>query len=78
MESINITERTVAVVDTNANVSAGQVEVLCHLCQRNAVGYHHKVAAATGIVIDIAVSMAPASDVSFSSSNSRSPVNIPL
>lgn len=76
MESLNITERAVAVMDANANVSAGQVEVLCRLCRRNAVGCLHKVAAATGIVINIATSVVLASDVSFSSSL-RSPVNIP-
>jgi hypothetical protein len=74
----NITKRTVVVMDINVNVIADQVEALCHHCQRNAVEYHHKVAATKGTVIDITVNMVQASDVNFNSnSNLRSPVNMP-
>ena len=75
--SLNITRRTLRVVDTNVSVSAGQVEVLYHLCPRNAVEYHHKVAAPAGIVKGIAVNMVLASDVSYISSSLRRPLNTP-
>jgi hypothetical protein len=75
----NIIKRTVIVTDINVDVNAGQAAALCRHCQRNAVEYHHKVAATGDTVTDITVNMVPASDVNFSSSNSnpRSPMNIP-
>jgi hypothetical protein len=72
--SLNITKGIVTVMDTIVSVSADQVEALCHLCQRNAVEYH-KLVAATGIMIGIAMNMVLASGVNFSSSL-RSPMNI--
>jgi hypothetical protein len=75
--SPNITRRTVQVVDTNVSGSAGQVEVLYHLCPRNAVECHHKVATPAGIVKGIAVSMVRASDVSYINSSLKRPLTTP-
>jgi hypothetical protein len=77
VESRNITRRTVRVVDTNVRGSAGQVEVLNHLCPRNAVECHHKVAAIAGIVKGIAVNTVLASDVSYINSSLKRPLTTP-
>lgn len=77
VESLNITRRTVRVVDTNVSGSAGQVEVLNRLCPRNAAEYHHKVAAPAGIVKGIAVNMVPANDVNYINSSPKRPLTTP-
>jgi hypothetical protein len=75
----NITKRAVILMDINVNVNAGQAAALCLHCQRNAAEYHHKEVAVKGTVIGRTVNMVQASDVKFnsSSSNLRSPVNMP-